>query len=667
MKRSAPLLAGLAVLAAGLASPAQPLTASTTTSVPGSDGCDPLDPRHCLLPFPSNAFTVADPSTPTKRRVQLPAAAMPANASGVRIDPREWNLNDGFSPNAPLLTYVEDLDPAASRLPGWDDIGSSIRPTTNVGLVDLDTGDAVPLWAEADAHAAQDTDRLLVIQPARSLTEGHTYAVGLRNLKRRDGKAVEPSAAFAALRDHTAAKDPALHGRTAEMEAAFAALEAKGMPRAELQLAWTFTVASTSSITARMIAIRDAALAELGDKAPAFTVTAVNQKPEEGIRVQIEGTFTVPNFLDNDGSPGGAFAYPEPRGTSSLPLRNATRPTLQAPFVCNISDATWKSKQPAHLVLYGHGLLGDNHEINAGNVRAMSNEHNAVYCATKWAGMSNDDIPNAVEVLGEWSKFRTVADRLQQGVLNQIVLGRLMTRPGGLAEHHAFQRGGKPLIDTAHLDYDGNSQGAIMGLMLTAVSPDLERSVLGVASMDYALLLPRSVDFDKYEAVFKPAYPNDLERVLILSIAQMLWDRAEGAGYVNHVTRDPLPGSKTTPVLVHVAFGDWQVSELAAYNEARSLQIPVHRPLTAPGRSGEREPAWGIPATDYAKDISQLVVWDSGSEPIPYPNLPPRVSRDPHEDPRADPDVRRQKAAFLFEDKLIDVCDAKPCTADQTG
>ena len=30
----------------------------------------------------------------------------------------------------------------------------------------------------------------------------------------------------------------------------------------------------------------------------------------------------------------------------------------------------------------------------------------------------------------------------------------------------------------------------------------------------------------------------------------------------------------------------------------------------------------------------------------------------------ADPDVRQQKASFLFDDTLIDVCDGEACTAD---
>ena len=50
--------------------------------------------------------------------------------------------------------------------------------------------------------------------------------------------------------------------------------------------------------------------------------------------------------------------------------------------------------------------------------------------------------------------------------------------------------------------------------------------------------------------------------------------------------------------------------------------------------------------------------------PIPFENVPSRVGDDAHEDPRRDPDVRRQKASFLFDDTLIDVCDGAACQAD---
>src|ERR1044072_5416883 len=50
------------------------------------DRCDPLVPARCLLPFPSDYFTVADHSTKTKRRVHFVEEALPANTSGSHLE-----------------------------------------------------------------------------------------------------------------------------------------------------------------------------------------------------------------------------------------------------------------------------------------------------------------------------------------------------------------------------------------------------------------------------------------------------------------------------------------------------------------------------------------------------------------------------------------------------
>ncbi|MEI6497872.1 MAG: hypothetical protein WCO88_14515 [Actinomycetota bacterium] len=628
-------------------------------------GCDPLDMRHCLLPYPSNAFVVNDPSTDTGKRVAFPAGSAPTNVGGVTVDVAEWNRNDGFSPNTPILTHVPGLDPKASNLPPWTDLEASLAATAPVVLIDAGTGTRVPLWAEPDSKADSEADQLLAIHPAVPLAEGHTYVVGLRNLVGTDGAVLKASPVFTAYRDGYASGIGGLAPRVDAMEADMKVLTAGGINRHDLQLAWDFTVASQRSISERMLHIRDDALAALGSAAPEFTVTAVTPNPDDNIARKVEGTFTVPNYLTGDGGPGNRFFYGDgvvAKG-NELPQRNGT---LKASFICNISAATVAGSTPAHLVEYGHGLLGSNDEVGAGNVRDFANEHNVVFCATKWAGMSDEDVGNAAATLGNFSNFPTMADRLQQGVLNQIFLGRLMLRPDGLASNSAFQRpDGSSLIDTKHLDYDGNSQGGIMGMMLTAVSPDIERSVLGVVGMNYSMLLERSVDFSTYEAIMKPAYPNELDRVMAIALAQMLWDRGEGAGYVQHLTTNPYAGTAAKQVLLDVAFGDWQVTELSAMVAARAMGATVHRPVTAPGRSREKDPGWGLSSTVYPSTGSALVIWDSGSDPIPVENAPPKTSRDPHEDPRADPDVRRQKAAFLFDDTLIDVCQGGPCTADK--
>lgn len=662
-----------------VASTASPAWATAPPSEPpatgvaadaNAEGCDPIDPRLCYLPFPSNHNTIDDPASATGLRVAFPAAGAPVNVAGVPIDVSEWNRNDGFSPNSTLLTHVPGLDAEASRLPAWTDLGASLDADASVVIVDTESGERVPLWAELDARGVgQPEDQLLVIHPAVVLSEGHTYAVGLRDLVGTDGAAIEAGDAFGAILDGTA--DGALADRGAALEPALAALDAAGVDRPSLVLAWDFTVASTTNTTGRMVHIRDATLAELGDAAPEFTVTDViddpthdDGTPREGLARTVIGTYTVTNWLTGDGAPGERFHYDSDPAAEpdALPTANGT---LTASFQCNIPESAMSGADPAHLVQYGHGLLGAEGEIDAGNQIRLANLGNSVICATRWAGMSTDDIGNAIETLGDFSNFPTMADRLQQGVLNQLVLTRLLLAADGLTADPSFQRSdGTPIADASVVAYNGNSQGAIMGLMLAGVSTDIDRFVLGVAGMNYGLLLPRSVDFHDYEAIFVPAYPNVADRALVLAMVQMLWDRGEGAGYVDHVTADPLPGTEAKDVLMHVAFGDWQVSELTAFIAARAMDMPVHRPVTEPGRSGEVEPGWGLETLEYPSSGSGLVVWDSGSDPVPFDDVAPSTTRDPHEDPRADPDAQTQINAFLFDGELIDVCAAAACRAD---
>ena len=636
-------------------------------------GCDPLDTRHCYLPYPSDAHAASDPSSATGLRVAFPADGAPVNADDVAIDMTEWNRNDGFSPNSRLMTYVADLDVDASNLPSWTDLGASLDADATVVIVDTATGERVPLWAEPDMDVADDADRTLVIHPAVSLPNGHRFAVALRGLVSNVGDPVEPGPVFRAYRDALTTDSDAIEDRRPEMERMFAALADAGVDRDDLQLAWTFTTASVENVAGRMLHIRDETLADLGDAAPPFEITDVDDDPDvDTIGRVVTGTLTAPNWLTDDGGPGNGFHYGDADVTAepdALPVRNGT---VEATFRCNVPDSLLAGDAPGHLVQYGHGLLGSEREVNAGNIRDMSNEYDTVYCATKWAGMSEDDVGNAVASLTDMSNFWTLTDRLQQGVLHHVLLGRLMRADDGLTAHPALQRAdGTPLVSNERVVYDGNSQGGIMGLMLVAVSPDLERAILGVPGMNYSLLLSRSVDFDPFREIFDPAYPDPLERSLIISMIQMLWDRGEGAGYVRHVVSDPFPGTPATDVLLHVAFGDWQVTEISAFIAARTMGIPVHRPVTAPGRSGEVEPGWGLDSIpypvddiDYPWEGSGLIVWDSGSDPIPFEAVPPRTSRDSHEDPRADANVRVQKAAFLFDGELVNVCgDDQPCIA----
>ncbi|HMC70003.1 MAG TPA: hypothetical protein VKJ07_12680, partial [Mycobacteriales bacterium] len=421
--------------------------------------CDFLDPAKCLYPFPNDYFTVPDRSTDTDRRVQFLPDSMPRNAAGVPIDPTEWNRNDGFSPGSAILTVVPGLDLARTGAAPETDIGQSLHANAPIVLLDATSGRRIPYWAEIDQSAPAADQRALVVRPAVNFREGHRIVVGLRRLQDASGATIEPGDAFRAYRDGTKTTDPTVEERRPHMQDVLKALGGAGVKRDDLFLAWDFTVASRRNLSERMLHIRDNAFESLGNSAPAFQVTQVENDVDERVARRVTGTFTVPNYLTGDGSPGNAFNT----GEDGLPQRNGD---YTAPFTCIIPRAALKADGTvarARPAVYGHGLLGSELEVSAGNVRDMANEHNLVYCATNWIGLSQEDIGNAVSVLGDLSRFPTIADRLQQGILDTLFLGRLMTGGGGFVSNAAFQAQGTPVIDTRELFFDGNSEGGIMG------------------------------------------------------------------------------------------------------------------------------------------------------------------------------------------------------------
>ncbi|MGZ8735249.1 MAG: hypothetical protein ACXW1M_08685, partial [Acidimicrobiia bacterium] len=576
--------------------------------------CDFLDTAKCLLPFPNDRYTVADASTDTGRRVNFASASMPANSRGVAVDPTEWNRNDGFSPGSPILAKVPGLDLVQTEAAPITDIGRSLDVDQPIVVLDAETGERQPFFAELDAQADPAQGPMLIVRPARNLAEGHRFIVGLQSLKDATGSTIPADRAFQIYRDRIATFDPAIESRRPHTEDLFASLASAGFGRSDLYLAWDFTVASERNLSERMLHIRDDAFASLGgaDAAPAFTVTSVENNLDDRIFRRVTGTFAVPSYLTGSGAPGARFTV----GPDGLPDRNGD---LQAGFICNIPRAASNDGAapvtPARAGVYGHGLLGSNGEVSAGNVRSMANEHNFVFCATKWAGFSEDDIGIAVSALSDFSNFPKVADRTQQGFLNFLFLARLLHTPEGFVSDPAFQADdGTPLVDTSEVFYDGNSQGGILGGAVTAVSTEWTRAVLGVPGMNYSTLLQRSVDFDTYKLIFEPSYPDELDRLLISGIVQMLWDRSEANGYAAHMTDDPYPRTPAHDVMLHVAFGDHQVANVTAEIEARTIGARLVAPGLAPGRDPSVEPFWGIePITSYPYDGSAFVMWDSGT------------------------------------------------------
>jgi hypothetical protein len=622
--------------------------------------CDPLDPSTCLYPFPSDFFTVADGGTDTGKRVNFSTVAMPKNQGQVHMVAADYNLNDGFSPGTSIILKVPGIDLAMTGAAPITDIAQSLDPDAPIVVINADTLAQHLSFVELDANAPDDAHRSLIIRPSVNFLEGTRYIVALRNLKDGSGATIPAGPEFALYRDNVPTGDPFKEARRPHMESLFTTLLAAGIARSELYLAWDFTVASERNLSERLLFMRDDGFDRLDPNAPSFSVTSVTDDVTPEIFRRINGTFTVERYVDNT-VPPARFVL----DGNGLPTHQGTQ---TASFRCDIPRAALPSASgpvtPARASIYGHGLLGSHTEVSSGNVRNMANEHNFVFCATDWIGMSSADVPQAIEILKDLGKFPTLTDRLQQAMLNQLYLARLMIHASGFTSHAAFQdSSGNPVIDTSDVFYDGNSQGGIFGGTVMAIAQDITRGVLGVPGMNYSLLLTRSVDFDGYEPFLNTNYPNRLHRPLLLALIQMLWDRSDPNGYAHHMTTDPLPNTPPHQVLLHEAFGDHQVTIVATEVQARTIGASVHAPILAPGRSYEVTPLYGIPTIpSYPFNGSAIIVWDSGTPTPPTTNTPNRDGDDPHSDPRNSVQGRIQKSEFLKTGgAVVDVCAAAPC------
>jgi len=626
--------------------------------------CDPLDGSDCLFPFPNDWFTIDDPSTVTGKRINFSAAIMPRNVGGTPIDFEPYSASDGFSPGASIMLRVPNVDLTMTGAAPINDVERSLDASAPVLIINADTLARHLMFVELDANATAEVSRALMIRPAVNFDEGARYIVALRQMKDSGGSVIAPGADFLAYRDNTPTGDPVKEARRAHMEDIFTTLNAAGVARNDLYLAWDFTVASAESTTGRLLFMRDDAFTRLGVNAPVFTVNTVDEDFDPPrIRRRITGTFEVERYVDST-APGAKFQL----DANGLPTHQAT-PQV-APFQCIIPYAALPAGTAAAVAarpsIYGHGLLGSHTEVTSGHVRNMANEHNFVFCATKWIGMSDEDIPNAISILQELGKFPSFTDRLQQAMVDQLFLARLMIHAQGFISDPAFQdQYGNPAIDPSEVFYDGNSQGGIFGGTVMSIAQDITRGVLGVPGMNYSLLLTRSTDFNAYKAFLYPAYQNELHRPLGLALIQMLWDRSEPNGYAHHMTDDPLPNTPPHKVLLHLAFGDHQVANVATEVEARTIGASIHQPAIGPGRHSDVDPYFDIPAIPSDPwDGSALIVWDSGAVTPPITNTPPMVGADPHSDPRNSVAGRQQKADFLQTGGMVtDVCSGLPCIA----
>jgi hypothetical protein len=612
--------------------------------------CDPLDPYLCMLPFPNN-FWLRPNQTTGKLNLQFSITTFPIDRFGTPIDPVKggWNDLDGFSPSMPMITYWPDL--SLDGVPEYWHMNDSLNPDVPTVLLDTVTGQRLPHFGELDMLSNNTNQHLFMMWASTALVNGRRYIVGMRNLKNTAGQLVKPSKAFLELRDNIFSLDPDVYLRRALFDDIFNQLNAVGWQRNTLQLAWDFTVGTTESITSKMLFIRNDGMQRITlTGGVRYDVYSNKANPSQYIARELQVRIQVPNYLTTN-HPGSYYVL----NASGTPVFQGFEPADVTVLIPNIlANGTIKTGM---ILQYGHGLFGSRKEAQSGYLEAEADRYGYVLISSDWIGLSEYDIPTVADMLkNDLTGFKIIPDRCSQGVLRAAVLGRLLQQ-ANFQNDKAMTFNGVPVLGpTSPIYYFGNSEGGILGAVYMGVTTQITRGVLGVGGGPYAMLLPRSHDFEYEWLIFLDRYPNPLARMGCIAAIQLLWDRAEPGGYMSHITTNPLPNTPQHQILMQHALGDKQVTYVGAYILGRALGATMwESTVTEPG-----EDLFGFPfiPDDQIAYGAHQATWDfPGVPPVPQVNTPPPADApDTHEYVRRQTDAQQMMYTFFTTGQIVNTC-----------
>jgi hypothetical protein len=291
------------------------------------------------------------------------------------------------------------------------------------------------------------------------------------------------------------------------------------------------------------------------------------------------------------------------------------------------------------------------------NLSAFGN----VLIAADWWGMASEDVAAITRVLAtDFEDFGIIPDRLHQGLLNALVLMRIVGSED-FQTHPSMQLGGRRVLTPkAPRTYNGNSDGGILGTVYMAISTEVTRGVLGVAGMPYSLMLPRSVDFAPFFTLLKVRFPNPIDLSNVFSLIQLLWDYCEPAGYAAslHPESQPLPGTPSKEIMIHFSVGDAQVPNVATLNLARTIGAFTfaHEALVGPTVPAANWSLYGLKPRPSPTKAPLMVGWAYPDVVVPIDNVPANGKTDTHEYTRQQPDAQEMIDGFLKTGSIVNTC-----------
>ena len=488
--------------------------------IPHSDGCDNINPIHCMLPFPSDAFLVDDETKVTGKRINYLPTSLPGSGSKSTIEIPLINQMDGFSTSTQIMT-------AFSSTPELFNIANqnNILPSINIGhqtlLVNLETGDLVEHWVELDARAEDGEASILHIRTVKHLNFNTEYGVLVHGLMDISEQLIQPSEALSAIINEDTTDSIDIENRRNDINNLidYFVLE-KDVIKSEIQAIWSFTTNSADSALGPIIQMRDDALDRIGGGIGCTIDSVDDNYGEDNLTLRrITGTFTTPQYTLSEYTPTLIN-----RDENRMPVFVENR---EVPFIMTIPHLKNETNDMP-ITIWGHGFLG----LADGGPRGWAYTYQTAMLTTDITGFSNVDYDPISFALLDPNYFSHHSASLEQGMINHVVMAR--TFSDACSNLTEFYEDDLKIINTDEIHWGGYSLGGIVGIPVMSLSPDINRGALFAGGGPYTLIAERSgaVQGLYYAFSLDISYENQMDRAVIMSaVIQQLWDIADPDAY----------------------------------------------------------------------------------------------------------------------------------------
>lgn len=493
---------------------------------PLTRACDELDPTHCLLPWPSSAFTAPDPTTPTGLHLE--------------VDMRRMNRDD----DGAVLARADGFSRVTSAIAGFPAYVDEASASSAVHLFlaqhdHPDVGREVPVRVEIVRD--EYTERSLVIaHPLAPLAPAADHVVVIDDsLRAEDGSALAPTREVRialALEPARSEDEAALAGYHAPLRAL---LDARGIDPERVLRAWDFTTRSADDPIRRLRAMREAAIDAVDAGEVTVAIDAVEHRDDGAVASVVLGRLVgLPDFVAADGLSIDAAGMPVAVGSHDAPFR----------VVLPRGTGDYR------MLMYGHGTGGTVLDASFDDAIAAAG---AAKVGIEFHGWTETSVINTFLALQNTARgssraaaglVQSIADAAAIRRAASTILGDALSADelGGAPSPHAGRR-----PDDSVPVWVGGSLGGTMGLVFAASDPEVGHAVLNVPGAAWAIWTRHALQFGYIEGLLGLANGGDFHVPIAVAIAQTMLDEADGASWV-----DVLAGDHPVMALVQESIGD---------------------------------------------------------------------------------------------------------------